>query len=186
MSNTPAPLEIGPTISPVSPNTAASFVGLCPTTNARPPSGRASSTRSSAAPNAAESLRRARDRHRASRRARRSPPSRTPRASVLLSPSAERRPRSRPGHARRARRESTRASGSHAARPSKQAGRSRRPGARRSRSPRAHPPASGHLHQHPCVPSQLDVSRHFQTLIAADPRRKARGVPLDDFQDDDN
>jgi hypothetical protein len=36
------------------------------------------------------------------------------------------------------------------------------------------------------VPSQLDVSRHFHTLIAADPRRKTPGVPLDDCQDDDN
>jgi hypothetical protein len=36
------------------------------------------------------------------------------------------------------------------------------------------------------VPSQLDVSRHFHTLIVADPRRKTPGPPLDDCQDDDN
>jgi len=53
--STPAPLDIGDTISPVRPRTAASFVGLCPTTSARPPSGSSSSTRLSAAPRIAES-----------------------------------------------------------------------------------------------------------------------------------
>jgi phosphohistidine phosphatase SixA len=39
MTSTPPPFEIGSTISPARPRTAASFVGLWPTTSARPPSG---------------------------------------------------------------------------------------------------------------------------------------------------
>jgi hypothetical protein len=106
--------------------------------------------------------RRARDPQCASRRARRFPPSDTPRASVLLSSSASQaRRRLRRGPARRARRESTRESGSHAARLWKRAARSRRPSALRSLSPRAHLLASGR----PLglrVPSQLDVPRHLR------------------------
>ena len=48
-SSTPAPLPSGSTVWPVRPATAASFVGLWPTTNARPPSGSDSTTPRSAA-----------------------------------------------------------------------------------------------------------------------------------------
>src|ERR671937_387348 len=55
MTRTPAPLASGATILPVRPRTAAAFVGLWPTTRARPPSARASRTRRSAAPSRSES-----------------------------------------------------------------------------------------------------------------------------------
>src|SRR5688500_9253173 len=54
-TRTPAPLPRGGTSCPVSPTTAASFVGLCPTTSARPPSASPSSTPRRAAPSTAES-----------------------------------------------------------------------------------------------------------------------------------
>src|SRR5699024_7462081 len=50
VTSTPWPLPSGGTTSPTRPNTAASFVGVCPTTRARPPSGRDSITDRSASP----------------------------------------------------------------------------------------------------------------------------------------
>jgi hypothetical protein len=85
------------------------FVGLCPTTRARPPSASASSRRPSAAPKAAES-------------------SATSSGSVLRTPSSSPLPAFSYGW---------RASGSHAAHPWRRARRSRRADALRSRSPRA-------------------------------------------------
>jgi hypothetical protein len=182
-----APFEVGPTISPVSPNIAASFVGLCPTTRARPPSGRASSTRPSAAPNAAESA--STNSGSAARIASSAPLPAFSYASRQRSSLSERKPASTttpPGDtlAQRGEKARERLGRTLRARRNKQVVAAVQ--ARTDLRRRAHTLLRQYIPISIRVPSQLDVSRHFHTLIAADPRRKTPGVPLDACQDDDN
>jgi hypothetical protein len=85
----PAPFESGATISPVRPRTAASFVGLWPTTRARSPSGSASSTGRGAASSRSESYATSAGSASRNPRARHFPPAGRPRQR---SSACERRP----------------------------------------------------------------------------------------------